>query len=148
MIRELRPDVFGVLDVTNTALTYGGAVVRSRSAWRSEIRESALMPHQGSCASKRFDTWTNPIPDYDEVRAETLVRRRKRRRRCSWGEWPLYLVLPGENAEKGRNPRSESELTFAFGLEEVKRRIMNLVSALHFFLICEDLMDDCSLASL
>lgn len=70
--------------------------------------------------SNKFDTWTNPIPDYDETRAETAARYEAipgkqpgdpmkamkfvvdvvRGEGIAAGrEWPLYLVL-GEDAER------------------------------------------------
>jgi NAD(P)-dependent dehydrogenase (short-subunit alcohol dehydrogenase family) len=70
--------------------------------------------------SNKFDTWTNPIPDYDETRAETLAKYEAipgnqpgdpmkamkfvvdvvRGEGVAAGrEWPLYLVL-GEDAER------------------------------------------------
>jgi NAD(P)-dependent dehydrogenase (short-subunit alcohol dehydrogenase family) len=70
--------------------------------------------------SNKFDTWTNPIPDYDETRAETLARFEAipgkqpgdpmkamkfvvdvvRGEGVAAGrEWPSYLVL-GEDAER------------------------------------------------
>ncbi|KAG1856329.1 hypothetical protein DFJ58DRAFT_784537 [Suillus subalutaceus] len=70
--------------------------------------------------SNKFDTWTNPIPDYDETRAETAVRYGAIPGRqpgdpmkamkfvvdvvrgegvAAGREWPLYLAL-GEDAER------------------------------------------------
>lgn len=159
MIKQFRPNVFGVLDVTNAALPYmrerkSGTVViiGSRSAWRPEVTglgayasSKAAVQVMGETLavelapfnirvlivepgafrteniySNKFDTWTNPIPDYDETRAETLARYEAipgkqpgdpmkamkfvvdvvRGEGVAAGrEWPLYLVL-GEDAER------------------------------------------------
>jgi NAD(P)-dependent dehydrogenase (short-subunit alcohol dehydrogenase family) len=159
MIRQFRPNVFGVLDVTNAALPYmrerkSGTIViiGSRSAWRSEVTglgayasSKAAVQVMGETLavelapfnirvlivepgafrteniySNKFDTWTNPIPDYDETRAETLAKYEAipgnqpgdpmkamkfvvdvvRGEGVAAGrEWPLYLVL-GEDAER------------------------------------------------
>ncbi|KAG2151578.1 uncharacterized protein EDB93DRAFT_262925 [Suillus bovinus] len=159
MIRQFRPNVLGVLDVTNAALPYmrerkSGTVViiGSRSAWRPEVMglgayasSKAAVQVMGETLavelaplnirvlivepgafrteniySNKFDTSTNPIPDYDETRAETLVRYEAipgkqpgdpmkamklvvdvvRGEGVAAGrEWPLYLVL-GEDAER------------------------------------------------
>ncbi|KAG1723193.1 uncharacterized protein EDB91DRAFT_182379 [Suillus paluster] len=69
--------------------------------------------------SNKFDTWTNPIPDYDDQRAQSLVRYEgmagnqpgdpmkamkvvvdvvRGEGVAAGREWPLYLVL-GEDAE-------------------------------------------------
>lgn len=159
MLEQFRPNVFGVLDVTNAALPYmrerkSGTVViiGSRSAWRPEI--TGLGPYASSKAavqvmgetlafelapfnirvlivepgafrteniySNKFDSWTNPIPDYDEARAGALARHEAipgtqpgdpmkamrfvvdvvRGEGVAAGrEWPSYLVL-GEDAER------------------------------------------------
>jgi NAD(P)-dependent dehydrogenase (short-subunit alcohol dehydrogenase family) len=159
MIRQFRPNVFGVLDVTNAALPYlrerkSGTIViiGSRSAWRSEVTglgayasSKAAVQVMGETLavelapfnirvlivepgafrteniySNKFDTWTNPIPDYDETRAETLAKYEAipgnqpgdpmkamkfvvdvvRGEGVAAGrEWPSYLVL-GEDAER------------------------------------------------
>lgn len=159
MIKQFRPNVFGVLDVTNAALPYmrerkSGTVViiGSRSAWRPEVTglgayasSKAAVQVMGETLavelapfnirvlvvepgafrteniySNKFDTWTNPIPDYDETRAETLARFEAipgkqpgdpmkamkfvvdvvRGEGVAAGrEWPSYLVL-GEDAER------------------------------------------------
>ncbi|KAG1780010.1 hypothetical protein EV702DRAFT_1084089 [Suillus placidus] len=159
MMRQFRPNVFGVLDVTNATLPYmrerkSGTVViiGSRSAWRPEITglgvyaaSKAAVQVMGETLavelapfnirvlivepgafrteniySNKFDTWTNPIPDYDEMRAETRVRYDSipgkqpgdpmkamkfvvdvvRGEGVAAGrEWPSYLVL-GEDAER------------------------------------------------
>ncbi|KAG2095895.1 uncharacterized protein F5147DRAFT_840083 [Suillus discolor] len=159
LTRQFRPNVLGVLDVTNAALPYmrerkSGTVViiGSRSAWRPEIKglgayasSKAAVQAMGetlavelapfnirflivepgafrteNILSNKFDTWTNPIPDYDETRAETQVMYEAIRGRqpgdpmkamkfvadvvrgegvAAGREWPLYLVL-GEDAEK------------------------------------------------
>ncbi|KAG2065634.1 NAD(P)-binding protein [Suillus decipiens] len=159
MIRQFRPNFFGVLDVTNAALPYmrerkSGTVViiGSRSAWRPEITGLGIYASSKAAVqvmgetlavelapfnirvlivepgafrteniySNKFDTWTNPIPDYDETRAETLVKYEAipgkqpgdpmkamnlvvdvvRGEGVAVGrEWPLYLVL-GEDAER------------------------------------------------
>jgi NAD(P)-dependent dehydrogenase (short-subunit alcohol dehydrogenase family) len=159
MIRQFRPNVFGVLDVTNAALPYmrerkSGTIViiGSRSAWRSEVTglgayasSKAAVQVMGETLavelapfnirvlivepgafrteniySNKFDTWTNPIPDYDETRAETLAKYEaipgnqpgdpmkamkfvvdvvRGEGAAAGREWPLYLVL-GEDAER------------------------------------------------
>ncbi|KIK45749.1 hypothetical protein CY34DRAFT_801215 [Suillus luteus UH-Slu-Lm8-n1] len=159
MIKQFRPNVFGVLDVTNAALPYmrerkSGTVViiGSRSAWRPEVARLSnyasskaavqvmgetlalelapfnirvLIVEPGAFRteniySNKFDTWTNPIPDYDETRAETLAKYEAipgkqpgdpmkamkfvvdvvRGEGVAAGrEWPSYLVL-GEDAER------------------------------------------------
>ncbi|KAG2125688.1 hypothetical protein DEU56DRAFT_566794 [Suillus clintonianus] len=163
MISQFRPNVFGVLDVTNAALPYmrerkSGTVViiGSRSAWRPEI--VGLGPYASSKAavqvmgetlavelapfnirvlivepgafrteniySNKFDTWTNPIPDYDETRAEILVKVEaipgkqpgdpmkgmklvvdvvRGEGAAAGKEWPLYLVLGGDAERDIRN---------------------------------------------
>ncbi|KAG1874810.1 hypothetical protein F4604DRAFT_721095 [Suillus subluteus] len=159
MIRQFRPNVFGVLDVTNAALPYmrerkSGTVViiGSRSAWRPELTglgayasskaavrvmgetlaaelapfnirvlivEPGAFRTENICSNK-FDTWTNPIPDYDETRTKAEARHEAtpgnqpgdpmkamkfvvdvvRGEGVAAGrEWPLYLVL-GEDAER------------------------------------------------
>ncbi|KAG1894361.1 uncharacterized protein F5891DRAFT_1256111 [Suillus fuscotomentosus] len=159
LTRQFRPNVLGVLDVTNAALPYmrerkSGTVViiGSRSAWRPEVKglgvyaasKAAVQAMSETLALElapfnirilivepgafrteniyrnKFDTWTNPIPDYDKTRAETqvmyeaipgrqpgdpmkamkLVADVVRGEGVAAGrEWPLYLVL-GEDAEK------------------------------------------------
>ncbi|KAG2047413.1 NAD(P)-binding protein [Suillus hirtellus] len=159
LTRQFRPNVWGVLDVTNAALPYmrerkSGTIViiGSRSAWKPEIKgigayassKAAVRAMSETLAvelapfnirvlivepgafrteniySNKFDTWTNPIPDYDETRAEALVRFETipgkqpgdpmkamklvadvvRGEGVAAGrEWPSYLVL-GEDAEK------------------------------------------------
>ncbi|KAG2095146.1 uncharacterized protein F5147DRAFT_747773 [Suillus discolor] len=158
LTRQFRPNVCGVLDVTNAALPYmrerkSGTVViiGSRSAWKPEIKVSAyasskaavramsetlavelapfnirvLIVEPGAFRTEhiyrnKLDTWTNPIPDHDETRAEMLVRYKAIPGRqpgdpikamklvadvvrgegvAAGREWPLYLVL-GEDAEQ------------------------------------------------
>ncbi|KAG1823220.1 hypothetical protein EV424DRAFT_772797 [Suillus variegatus] len=159
LTRQFRPNVCGVLDVTNAALPYmrerkSGTVViiGSRSAWKPEIKglgayassKAAVQAMSETLAvelaqfnirvlivepgafrteniySNKVDTWTNPIPDYDETRAETQVRYKAIPGRqpgdpmkamkfvadvvrgegvAAGRKWPLYLVL-GEDAEQ------------------------------------------------
>ncbi|KAG1853299.1 hypothetical protein C8R48DRAFT_723530 [Suillus tomentosus] len=159
LTRQFRPNVLGVLDVTNAALPHmrerkSGTVViiGSRSAWRPEVKglgvyaasKAAVQAMSETLAvelapfnirvlivepgafrteniySNKFDTWTNPIPDYDKTRAETQVMYEAIPGRqpgdpmkamkfvadvvrgegvAAGREWPLYLVL-GEDAEK------------------------------------------------
>ncbi|KAG1745625.1 hypothetical protein EDB19DRAFT_454290 [Suillus lakei] len=163
MISQFRPNVFGVLDVTNAALPYmrerrSGTIVNigSRSAWKPEI--TGLGAYASSKAavhgmaetlsvelapfnirvlivepgafrteniySNQFDTWTNPIPDYDEARAECVVRCGAINHNqpgdpmkgmkvvvdvvrgegvAAGREWPLYLVLGGDAERDIRN---------------------------------------------
>ncbi|KAG2047411.1 NAD(P)-binding protein [Suillus hirtellus] len=159
LTRQFRPNVLGVLDVTNAVLPYmrerkSGTVViiGSRSAWRPEVKglgiyaasKAAVQAMSETLALElapfnirilivepgafrteniyrnKFDTWTNPIPDYDKTRAETqvmyeaipgrqpgdpmkamkLVADVVRGEGVAAGrDWPLYLVL-GEDAER------------------------------------------------
>ncbi|KAG1758790.1 hypothetical protein EDD22DRAFT_956546 [Suillus occidentalis] len=144
MIKQFRPNVFGVLDVTNAALPYMrerksgtglGNYASSKAAVQvmGETLAVELAPFNirvlivepgafrtENIYSNKFDTWTNPIPDYDETRAETLAKYEAipgkqpgdpmkamkfvvdvvRGEGVAAGrEWPLYLVL-GEDAER------------------------------------------------
>jgi len=158
LMKQLRTNLFGVMDVTNAALPYmrekrSGTIViiGSRSAWRPEVKglgfysSSKAAVHvmgetlalevapfnirvmivaPGACRTEnifinKFDTWTNPIPDYDDVRADApkwaaahgkqpgdpmkvmkVVVDVVRGEGVAVGrEWPLYLVL-GEDAER------------------------------------------------
>ncbi|KAG1894358.1 uncharacterized protein F5891DRAFT_1256097 [Suillus fuscotomentosus] len=159
LTRQFRPNVCGVLDVTNAALPYmrerkSGTVViiGSRSAWKPENKgigayassKAAVQAMSETLAvelaqfnirvlivepgafrteniySNKVDTWTNPIPDYDETRVETQVRYKAIHGRqpgdpmkamkfvadvvrgegvAAGRKWPLYLVL-GEDAEQ------------------------------------------------
>ncbi|KAG1823222.1 hypothetical protein EV424DRAFT_1346402 [Suillus variegatus] len=128
LTRQFRPNVCGVLDVTNAALPYmrerkSGTVViiGSRSAWRPEVKGLGVYAaSKAAVQAINLTQWTNPIPDYDKTRAETQVMYEAIPGRqpgdpmkamkfvadvvrgegvAAGREWPLYLVL-GEDAEK------------------------------------------------